>query len=186
MEKKKRSQFTKKTKLVPIHLILCTKSTRQGKTCDLSHSTFLIFSSISSEKRKVQKSQTRLVKDLQFHFSDLGTKRGSINSRSLPFRRQSNTGWLEAHPGWRGQFCSLTTCISFFFFFFFPQVTDGCWKLSQHWATRQVADSCGGVWRGGMFCFYRPDRQPTCELEAVVGFISDPGTTDLSKGLVPR
>lgn len=53
-----------------------------------------------------------LVKDLQFYFSNSGAKWGSVNSGSVPFRRrQSNFGWLEAHPGWPEQFCLLTTCI---------------------------------------------------------------------------
>ncbi|XP_054568816.1 uncharacterized protein LOC114231932 [Eptesicus fuscus] len=55
---------------------------------------------------------------------------------------------------------------------------DGCWKLNQHGAAGQAADSCGGA-------FWSPARTdgPRERREAGVGFISDPGAAACGKGL---
>lgn len=99
------------------------KAQARGKTCDLCRSTFLIFSPISSKKRKVQKSQMRLAKDLQFHFSDLGTKWSSISPGSVPFK--GSQIWGSSRTTW----AILFTYHMHFFSLFSPPPPSHRWVL---------------------------------------------------------
>lgn len=146
------------------------------------------FPPISSKKRKVHKSQRRLVKDLQFHFQTQVQKRGSVNSGSVPFRRQLNFGRFEAHPGsmWAVLF---THYIHFFFSFPF------LFPLKSQMGARSRANtechkgSCRQLCWGGEeqvhFCFSWPDRWPTREPAGRCGLHPWPGRSQLWHTSVP-